>query len=91
MKKENIKPLGENILVEVVKESNKTESGIVLPEDTNQEKPQKGKVIAIGESEKIRVKKNQKVIFTKYAGTEIKINKQALLILKNEDILATIE
>lgn len=91
MKKETIMPLGENVLVKIVKEDLKTESGIVLPENVAQEKPQEGKVIAIGDDKKINVKKGQKVIFAKYSGTEIKINETEHLILKSEDILAVIE
>lgn len=91
MKKETIQPLGENVLVKVLKEDSKTNSGIVLPETANPEKPQEGKVIAIGDSKKIQVKKRQKVIFAKYGGTEIKIGQEEFLILKNEDILAVIE
>jgi len=91
MKKETIQPLGENVLVKVLKEDAKTTSGIVLPETANQEKPQEGKVIAIGDSKKIQVRKEQKVIFAKYGGTEIKIGQEEFLILKNEDILAVIK
>jgi len=91
MKKESIKPLGENVLVRIVKEDLKTPSGIVLPENASQEKPQEGKVIAIGDDKKIHVKKGQKVIFAKYSGTEIKISEVECLILKSEDILAVIE
>ncbi len=91
MEKNNIQPLGENVLVKIVKESSKTNSGIVLPETANQEKPQEGKVIAIGTSEKIKVKKGQQIIFAKYSGTEIKVDQEELLILKGEDILAVIK
>jgi chaperonin GroES len=91
MKKEIICPLGENVLVKVLKEDAKTKSGIVLPETASQEKPQEGKVIAIGDDKKIKVKKAQKIIFAKYSGTEIKIDGEDHLILKNEDILAIVE
>jgi chaperonin GroES len=91
MQKELVKPLGENVLVKLVKTSPKTKSGIFLPETNNAERPQEGKVIAIGESEKIRVKKGQTVIFAKYSGTEIKLGEEEHLILKAEDILAIIE
>jgi chaperonin GroES len=88
MPKEKIKPLGENVLVKIIKNETKTKSGIVLPETANQEKPQKGKVIATGEDKKIKVKSGQQVIFAKYSGTELKIDGEDYLILKNEDILA---
>lgn len=91
MKKETIKPLGENVLVKIIKEDLKTKSGIVLPENVAQEKPQEGKVVAVGDDKKIKVKKGKKVIFAKYSGTEIKINEEEHLILKSEDILAVLE
>lgn len=91
MKKETIKPLGENILVLPLKAETKTKSGIVLPDTASGEKPQEGKIIAIGDDKKIQVKKGQKVIFAKYSGTEIKIDNEEYLIVKNEDILAVVE
>ncbi|MEI7425602.1 MAG: co-chaperone GroES [Candidatus Moraniibacteriota bacterium] len=91
MQKENIKPLGKNVLVKLVKASQKTKSGIFLPEAVSSDRPQEGTVLAIGESEKIQVKKGQTVIFAKYSGTEIKINMEDCLILKAEDILAIVE
>lgn len=90
MKKENIKPLGENVLVKPAKAEKKTESGIVLPETVGTERPQKGRVIAIGDSEKIKVKKGQDVIFAKYSGAEMKIDDVEYLIIKSEDILAIV-
>lgn len=91
MKKETIKPLGENVLVEPVKADVKTKSGIVLPDGAGEDRPQEGKIIAVGDDKKIKVKKGQKVIFAKYSGTEIKIGDQEYLIMKNEDILAIVE
>jgi chaperonin GroES len=91
MEKEKIKPLGENLLVKLVKADKKTKSGIVLPDTVSADRPQEGTVIAIGESDKIKVKKNQTVLFAKYSGTEIKINGDDFLILKMEDILAVVE
>lgn len=90
--KTKITPLGENVLVEPLKaDRKKTETGIYLPESASEEKPQEGKVIAIGDSKKILVKKNQKVIFNRYGGTEFKIGDEEYLIIKNEDILAVIK
>lgn len=85
-------PLGENVLVEVLTKEKVTETGIVLPDTVNTEKPQEGKVIAVGESEKIskKIQKNSTVIFAKYSGAEIKIEEKEYLILKAEDILAVI-
>jgi len=85
-----IQPLGENILVEPTKNDTKTASGIVLP-DTSEEKSQEGIVIATGEDKKIKVKKGQKIIYSKYSGSEIKIGDTEYLIVKNEDILAIIK
>lgn len=91
MKKESIKPLGENVLVKPVSADTKTKSGIVLPESLKDDRPQEGKVIAVGEDKKIKVKKGQKIIIAKYAGTEIKIDNDEYWIIKNEDILAIVE
>lgn len=86
-----MKPLGENVLVKIMKADQKTKSGIVLPETATAERPQEGKVISTGESEKIRVKKGQMVVFAKYSGTELKIGNDEFLIIKAEDILAVLE
>jgi chaperonin GroES len=90
MKKETIKPLGENVLVKPMQADVKTKSGIVLPDTASGDRPQEGKIIAVGDDKKIKVKKWQKVIFAKYSGTEIKINDEEYLIMKNEDILAVV-
>ena len=90
--KNNIQPLRDNILIAPEKEEkNKTESGIFLPESTSEEKPQIGKVVAVGVGEDINVKKNQKVIYNKYSGTEVEIDDKEYLIVKSEDVLAVIE
>jgi chaperonin GroES len=92
MNKETIRPLGKNVLVKVAKEDTKTtKSGLVLPDTAKEDRPQEGKVIAVGSDEKITVKKGQKVIFAKYSGTEVKLDKEEFLIIKNEDILAVVE
>lgn len=90
MKGTTVKPLGENVLVKPEKMDKKTKSGIFLPENASEERPQEGKVIAIGDSEKIKVKKNQKVIYNRYSGTEVKIDGEDYLIVKNSEILAVI-
>ena len=87
----SIRPLGENVLVKPEKAEKKTETGIYLPESASQEKPQQGKVLAVGESEKIMVKKGQRVIYTRYSGTEIKMDGEECLIVKSEDIIAVVE
>jgi len=89
----NVLPLGENVLVKLVKGEKMTESGIVLPDTASEEKPQEGEVMAVGDSKKIsdKIKKGVKIIFAKYSGTEIEIEKEEYLILKAEDILAVIQ
>lgn len=91
MPKIKMKPLGENVLIQILKADQKTNSGLYLPENAREEKSQEGKVTAVGESKDIKVKKGQKVIFRPYAGTEIKANGEIFLIVKNEDILAIVE
>lgn len=89
--KSEVRPLGENVLVKPEKQDKKTKTGIFLPETASAERPQEGKVIAIGESKEIKVKKNQTVIFRQFSGTEVKIDGEDYLIIKNEDILAVVE
>lgn len=87
-----IQPLGENVLVKVKKQEKKTQSGIVLPDTADDEKPQIGEVVGVGDdNEKIKVRVGQSIIFAKYTGTEIKLDNEEYLILKSEDILAVIE
>jgi chaperonin GroES len=90
MKKEKIMPLGENVLIEFQVEKKKTDFGIYLPETSSKETPQEGKIVAIGESKDIKVKKGQVVIFRPYSGTDIKLDGKKYMILKNEDILAVV-
>ena len=90
-----LRPLQDRILVKRVDEESKTSGGIIIP-DTAKEKPQEGKVVAVGpgktlESGKIsepNVKKGDRVLFSKYAGTEIEIESSKCLVMKEEDILA---
>lgn len=89
MTKVSVRPLGENVLVSAIVPETKTASGIYLPE-TAGEKPQQGKVIAIGESEKIKVKVGDRVIYTRYGGTEVDIDSEAYLIITQKDLLAVI-
>ncbi len=86
-----VKPLGDNVLVEPVKAQEKTDSGIYLPETASQEKPQQGKVVAVGDSDKIKVEKGQTVIYSRYSGTEVTVDGEEYLIVKNGDILAVVE
>jgi len=93
----NIKPLGDRIVIKVLEKEEKTKGGIVLP-DTAKEKPQKGEVLAVGSGEIIdgkkvplEVKVGDTVIFSKYAGTEVKIDDVEYLILRQSDVLAILE
>lgn len=93
-----IKPLGDRVVVKLVELEEKTESGIVLP-DTAKEKPQEGEVIAVGpgkvldngERLPLEVEVGDKVIYSKFAGTEFKRGDEELLILSERDILGVIE
>ncbi|TAK95689.1 co-chaperone GroES [Patescibacteria group bacterium] len=91
MSKSKVQPLGENVLIQPVKADKKTTTGIFLPESASAEKPQEGRVIAVGEHKEIKVKKGQRVIFRRYSGTEVKIDDEEYLIVKNEDVLAVIQ
>jgi chaperonin GroES len=91
MKKTTIQPLGVHVLVEFEKKEQKTDSGIYLPETASQEKPQQGIVVAVGESDKIVVKKGQKVIFRPFSGIEIESDGREFVMVKSEDIVAVIE
>ena len=82
-----IKPLEDRVVVEPTTQSEKTESGIILP-DTAQEKPQEGKVLAVGDCETI--KKDDLVLYPKYSGTEITHNGQDVLIVSEKEVLAVV-
>ena len=94
-----IKPLSDHILIEAIPQEEKTESGIFLPETVEKERPEQGKVIAVGTGKKLSsgkvipldVKKGDIVLFTKYGPNEIKVNGKEYLIAKQEDILAILE
>jgi chaperonin GroES len=92
----SLKPLGDRVVIKKVEVEEKTKSGIVLP-STAKEQPSMAEVIAIGaeitddEKKKDQVKVGDKVIFSKYAGTEIKVDGEEVTILKLSDILAVVE
>jgi len=90
MNKVAIQPLGDNVLIQPMKQEQKTESGIFLPETASKERSQQGKVVAIGESEDILVKKGQTVIFKEYSETKVEYEGKEYLLVKAEDILAII-
>ena len=93
-----IRPLADKVLVERIEAESKTAGGIVLP-DTAKEKPQRGKVVAVGEGKvqddgsrrKMEVKKGDLILFTSYAGSEIKVDGKEYLIMDESDIMAVIE
>lgn len=94
-----IKPLSDHILIEPIKEEEKTKSGILLPETAEKEKPEQGRVVAVGPGKKdkkggralIDVKVGDKVLFNKYGPSEVKIEGKEYLIAREEDILAVVE
>jgi len=94
-----IKPLSDHILIEPIKEEEKTKTGILLPETAEKERPEEGRVIAVGPGRTteegklipVSVKPGQKVLFKKYGPDEIKVENKEYLIAKEEDILAIIE
>ncbi len=92
MAKINFKPLADRVLVEPSAAEEKTSSGIIIP-DTAKEKPQKGKIVAVGngtKDEKITVKVGETVLYGKYSGTEINIDGTDYLIMKESDIFGII-
>ncbi len=95
----NLRPLADRLIVEALEQESRTESGLFIPE-TAKEKPQQGTVLAVGpgaykegSSDRLPmdVKKGDKVLFAKYAGTEVKVSGKEVKILKESDILAIVE
>jgi chaperonin GroES len=92
-----LKPLGDRLIVQAVEEEETTASGIVLP-DTAKEKPQRGKVIAVGDGKigddneriPLDVTEGEEVLYSKYGGTEIKVDGEDLLVLRESDVLAKV-
>lgn len=92
-----LKPLGDRLIVKAIEEEETTASGIVLP-DTAKEKPQKGKVVSVGEGKvedgsriPLEVAAGDEVLYSKYGGTEIKVEGDELLVLRESDVLAKVE
>jgi chaperonin GroES len=93
-----IKPLGDRVLIEPLREE-KRKGGIILPDTVEKERPEKGKIVAVGPGKvddngkriSISVKKGDKVLFTKYGPNEIKVDDKEYLIAREEDILAIVE
>jgi chaperonin GroES len=94
----NIRPLGDRILVKRIQEEEKTKGGIIIP-DTAKEKPQEGRVVAVGKGKMTEdgklltpdVKAGDRILFGKYAGSEIKLEGEEHLILREDDILGVLE
>ena len=94
----NVKPLGDRVLVQPIEQDEVKKGGIIIP-DTAKEKPQEGKVVALGTGKRdeagklipFEVKKGDRVLISKYGGTEIKIDDKNYLIMREEDILGVIE
>jgi chaperonin GroES len=93
-----LKPLGGRVIVEPIEQDDVTSGGIILPE-TAKEKPQEGKILAVGPGDRdddgkriaMEVKVGDRVLYAKYSGTEVKVDGKKLLILKENDILAMLE
>jgi chaperonin GroES len=93
-----LKPLGGRVIVEPIEQEDITAGGIILPE-TAKEKPQEGKILAVGPGDRddegkriaMEVKVGDRVLYAKYSGTEVKVDGKKLLILKENDILAMLE
>ena len=94
----NLRPLADRLVVKALEQGEMKQGGIIIP-DTAKEKPEKGEVMAIGPGKlsddgkrtPLEVKKGDKVLFGKYAGQEIKVDGQELMILREEDVMAVIE
>ena len=94
-----LKPTSDHIVVKAIEEEIKSKSGIVIPETASKERPMKGEVVAVGPGKvlengtvrKIEVKVGDKVLFTKYGPTEVKVDGEELLVLNESDVLAVIE
>lgn len=94
-----LKPLADHVVVEIVTKEEKTASGIYLPDTASKEKPQTGKVVAVGAGKVTdngtrvtpEVKAGDEVVFAKYSGTEVKLDGKEYLILSERDILAVVE
>ena len=94
----NVRPLHDRVIVKRLEEEEKTSGGIIIP-DTAKEKPQQGKVMAAGKGRflengqvvPLTVKEGDRVLFSKYAGTEVKLDNEEVLIMREDDVLAIIE
>jgi len=94
----NLRPLHDRVIVKRLEEERVSQGGIIIP-DTAAEKPMKGEIIAVGtgkllengEVRKLDIKKGDKILFGKYSGTEVKVNGQDVLVMREDDIMAVFE
>ena len=94
-----LKPLADRVVVRVAEQEEKTSGGILLPQTANKEKPQEGDALAVGpgklldngEYGKMSVREGDRVVFAKYAGTEVKLQGEEVLVISEKDILAIVE
>ena len=94
-----IKPLADHVVIEPISQEEKTKSGILLPQSAEKDKPEQGKVIAVGSGKmlssgkraEMEVRQGDTVLFTKYGPSEIKVEDKDYLIAKEEDVLAILE
>jgi len=82
-----IQPLGTRVVIKPLEQESKTASGLYIPE-TAKEKPQSGQVVAVGDSEDIKLKPGDRVLFAKYTGTEFKLDNQEYILMECNDVLA---
>ncbi len=90
----NLKPLGDRVLVRPLPKEDTTKSGIILPDTVNKESRMEGEIIGLGSGDKLaklNLKAGQKVVFSEYGGSDIKIDGQELKILNHDDLLAVLE
>jgi chaperonin GroES len=85
----SLKPLGDRVVIEPIEQDSMTAGGIVLP-DTAKEKPQEGTVLAVGPDVEAELTEGDRVMYAKYAGTEVKMDGKEVIILREDDILAIV-
>lgn len=89
-----LRPLGDRCVIQIVEAESKTESGLYLPDTVDKEKPEQGKIAAVGDGEKVMalgLKKGMTVLFGKYAGSDIELDGKKYKVVGHEDVLAVIE
>ena len=90
----NLRPLGDRVIVQALPKEETTKAGIILPDTVNKESRMEGKIVAIGQGDKVsklNLSAGQKVVFSEYGGSEIKIEGQEYKILNHDDLLAVVE